>query len=182
MKLRSILVSLSLLVACSAAATDPGPGFASGTIVLLQPDWEIGERTIGGADALANYIEALFAAAEQEASEHAAVVPTSGVLVVAVRPGGRSRIWIEYGDNPQPEAMSSALLTRLHEVPAVPISEGTISFLVNFDLWGGGKPLTSRERPVFAPLPWREAAGRLGGSADTESIIDELWPPGEASE
>lgn len=182
MKLRSILISLLFLVACSASTADPGPGFASGTIVLLQPDWEIGKRTIGGADAMASYIEALLAAAEQQVSDHVAEAPSSGVLVVAVRPGGRSRIWLEYGDNPRPEALSAELLARLQRVPAVPITEGTISFLINFELWGGGKPLTSRERPVFVPMPWREAAGRLGGSADTESIIDELWPPGETAE
>jgi hypothetical protein len=152
------------------------PSFSSGSITLLQPEWEISQRIGGEAEPLAAYIKGIVAAAEEVVHAHAAGNPTSGVIVVAVRTNHRSRVWIEFGENPSPASLASAMATRIEAVAPPRVSTGTISFHINFDLWGGGKPLTNSERPVFAPAQWREAAGKLGGVADTEAILDSLWP------
>jgi hypothetical protein len=50
-----------------------------------------------------------------------------------------------------PEFIASELSGYLQSIPPPRVRGGTVSFLINIDLWGGGEPLNSTARPLFAP-------------------------------
>lgn len=174
--LRNVLLLLSSLSGAALCQEPVTPAFQSGSVVLLQPDAQFGERLSGDVESLASYMKVLFSTFEEEVGRQQPGEPTSGVMVVAVRPKGRSRVWLEFGDNPRPQALLAGLDGKLHAIAPPFVWGGPISFLVEFQLWGGGSPLTSRDQPVFVPLEWREAVARMGRPADTETVLDEVWP------
>jgi hypothetical protein len=178
MTLRNPLLLLLLVLSWPSIAGQPDSGhaFSSGAIVLLQPDAEMSERLGGDAGSLAVYIEELFATSAAVVNAYPVESGTTAVLVVALRPGGKSRVWLEFGDNVRPIELSAELRRRLEAVRPPLVWGGPISFLINVQLWGGGRPLTSSESPVFVPIEWRQAAERAGRPLDTEAILDAIWP------
>ena len=174
--LRALICVLASVAPAIATAQARPPAFSSGSIALLQPEAEMSERLSGDVDALAAYIQKLTAACAAAGEARPQGTGTTGVLVVALRPGGRSRVWLEYGPNDKPEDMASELSDHLESIPPPLVWGGTVSFLINIDFWGGGEPLTTSERPFFAPAEWQEAVKRAGHPLDTESILDRVWP------
>jgi hypothetical protein len=153
------------------------PAFESGDIALLQPEAEISGRIGGDAEALVSYIKALADACLEEAEKHRRMAGATGLLVVAVRPGYRSRAWLEFGRNSVDPAIVLGLRKRVEAVRPLRVHEGVISFSVSFDLWGGGEPVASPEKPLVMPAEWEAAVGKLGRPAETESVLDVVWPP-----
>lgn len=171
-----IALVLCLCTPSPSAQNLPATDFAYGAIALLQPDAEISGRVAGDVDGLTDYMKALFAVFESEAKAHPQSKGTSGVLVVVVRPNGRAKVWLEFGENPEPRDAMERIKHKLESVPPVRVFGRPISFLVNFDLWGGGKSLTSPENPVYAPEEWRRALKDSEGPVDLETLIDRVWP------
>ena len=176
MLLRNLLLFLLIISGGALCQELTTPTFQSGSVVLLQPESEFNERLASDVEGLAAYIKALSSTFEEEVGCHSHGEPTSGVLVVAVRPKGRSRVWLEFGNNPKPEQLLGVLHDKLLAVEPPLVWNGPISFLVEFELWGGGSPLTSHEGPVFLPIEWREVIARLDRPTDTETILDAIWP------
>ena len=173
------LVILALLTACirPAHATDTVlPAFRSGEVALYQPDDELRARIGDSAESLAAYIRALNVAAESVLATGKPHAGSTGAIVVAVKPGGRSKVWLEFGNNPFPEPEQKALLSRLQSVPPLEVRGGAILFAITFDAWGGGVPITTSDQPVPIPAAWRNAATASGGGALPDAVLDVLWP------
>ncbi len=68
--------------------------FRMQNLMLLQPDSVMRERA-EHIEALAAYVKALNAAASRELARVGTPRPAAGFVAVAVRPGGRSRIWLD---------------------------------------------------------------------------------------
>lgn len=175
-----LLRTLALLIAGFAPLLAPAqsldPPFASGSIVLLQPDRQLSERIGGDAGSLASYIHTLRTAFASQVEAHPPGRGTTGVLVVAVRPGGKSRVWLEFGPNERPDSLADSVKAHLESVQPPMVSGGPVSFLVNFELWGGGTPVTRPDRPMRAPAEWMQEVERAGRPLDTDAILDAVWP------
>ena len=168
-----------LAAACMhpAYATDGvPPAFRSGQVALYQPDDELRARIGDSAESLAAYIGALNVAAERVLAAGKPHAGSTGAIVVAVKPGRRSRVWLEFGNNPFPAAEKQALLSRLQSVPPLDVHGGALLFAITFEAWGGGVPITTSDQPVPIPAAWKEAAATSGGGALPEAVLDVLWP------
>ena len=77
-------------------------------IVLLQPDFVLKER-ISAAELLSNYIKAVQAVVEVTLNGEPPS-PTSGHLVLAVRPRGQSMVWLDFKPSlPHQQRLASKL-------------------------------------------------------------------------
>lgn len=81
--------SMAMLASGSVLAAEP---YRVENIMLLQPDFVLQERV--RIDELAQYIQAVNAATKANLESVAEPMPASGFVVMAVRPGGRSRAWL----------------------------------------------------------------------------------------
>ena len=85
-------------------------------------------------------------------------------------------MWLEFGPKPVPVMLVDLVRKKLEASEPPFVWGGPISLQVNFDLWGGGEPITSEANPAFAPAEWRRAVERIGAPADIETVLDAVWP------
>lgn len=138
-------------------------------VVLLQPEGVFAQR-LGGVEPLVNYIKALGAAATTFAGQQIRHSPSSGFVVLAVRPNRASRIWLDL-EQPLAEASASELISALMQVSTPDVNEGMVALAIKVGLWGGSA--TTRATPM--PAEWRAAAERAGRPLEVTQLIDLVW-------
>ena len=140
-------------------------------IVLLQPGTLIEQRVDGGADAMADYLKRLGEAAKEAMRENPQQIPSSGFIVVAVRPGGKTHAWFDF--KPALSDKTTAALTHVVETVApTPVKSGNVVFALRVSLWGARPP----EKYAPAPQEWRDAAKQAGHKLELDALVDQLWP------
>ena len=140
-------------------------------VVLLQPGTLIEQRVDGGADAMADYLKRLGDAETDAMRENRQQIPSSGFIVVAVRPGGRTHAWFDF--KPALSETTTAALTRVVETVApTPVKSGNVVFALRVSLWGAKPP------EKYAPVPpeWRDAGKQAGHKLDLDALVDQVWP------
>lgn len=165
---RALLAALCLCVDEPACAVEP---LRQHDVVLLQPGTLIEARVDGGADAMADYLKRLGAAATETMRAHPQQIPTAGFIVVAVRPGGRAHAWFDF--KPELSESTSAALTQVVEtVVPTPVRQGDLVFALRVSIWSSKPPA------AYAPAPpqWRDAAKAAGHPLDIDTLVDQLWP------
>lgn len=162
----SLAASLSAFPALSHAA----PAFTNAAIVLLQAD-ELMLQRVRSAQELAAYIKAVEVAAGQAIDGAFQRKPAGGFVVVAVKPGGRSRVWLDL-DAPLPAATQQALRAGIEAVPAPDVQGGPIVFAFKASFWGGRPPT----RGAPAPQQWKDEAARVGQKLEVGALVERLWP------
>jgi hypothetical protein len=164
---RMIAASLFLVLSCCAAqAAEPLTTYKA---VLLQPG-KVYEKRVASADALASYINSVDAVVKSTV-EHAGQQPrASGYIVVALRPGQRSHVWLDF-DEPVADSLRSELSAKIGSVMPIHVKEGTIAFALKVGLWGGTAP--SRAKPE--PKEWHDAQQKSLEPLDTEELLDAVW-------
>lgn len=172
---RALLTSLCLGSIGPAGAQDaappPAPAVLAHTdLVLLQPEALLRERT-GSTEALARYVQALQQAAVRALEAQFGRRPTGAFLVLAVKPGRRSRAWLDL-DSPWPEPLQQTLRRALEAVPPPEVQGGPIVFAIKGSLWGGRVPT----RAAPAPQAWRDEARRHEGKLDVAELVLAVWP------
>lgn len=136
-------------------------------VILLQPEEVIASR-VTGAETTAKFVNAMMQTLEGiDPARFGA--PSGGFVAVAVRPGGRSRIWLDLVPAP---ADAPSIVAALEALPAFDESEGTVVFAIRITVDGGTLP----EEMLPAPTSWREAASRMDEPADVETIVAHAWP------
>jgi hypothetical protein len=165
MKLITRLVVLWLVLAVTNTAFAKALYEMKG-IVLLQPESVLEERV--SAKALAPFIHSInqIAAEVLAGRDHN---PTGGFLVVAIRPGNQSAVWVDL-DPVLPSELSSALLTRLRAIPAPSVSGGPVVFAVGLGLAGG----TPKNAP--SPEAWKREAEAAGRPLMVDELVERVWP------
>lgn len=165
MKLIMRLVALWFALSFTNIAFAKTPYEMKG-IVLLQPESVLQERV--SVEALGSYIRSVDKiAAEVFAGRD--YNPTGGFLVIAIRPGNQSAVWIDM-DPVLKSELSSVLVTRLHAIPAPAVSDGPVVFAVGVGL-GGGAP---KNGP--SPEAWKREAGATGRPLRVDELVERLWP------
>jgi hypothetical protein len=148
-----------------------GPAFEVNLNVLFQPEEVLRER-VASAEAFAEYLKQVM---DTAAAYWAGVPPGEGravALVLAVKPGGRSRFWLEASPPGLDEGLVRGLLGRLQRLPAPAVRGGPVALALRATLWGcggtpGGWPHLPRE--------WQEAcAGRELLVPD--GVLAVVWP------
>jgi len=164
-----ILATLVALSAASAArAVEP---LVQHDVVLLQKGDIIDQRVDGGADAMAAYLKALGQAETETLRAHPAQIPSAGFIVVAVRPGGKTRTWFDF----QPalaDATMAALRQTVETTPTMTVKSGEIVFALRVSVWSDKPP------KAYAPAPqeWRDATKGMKPKPDVDTLVDMLWP------
>lgn len=105
-------------------------------VMLLQPDFMLQERV--RVDELAQYIRAVNAAAKASLENVADPAPSSGFLVMAVRPGGRSRAWLDFTP-PLAHATADELRSAVERVTPFQANEGRGGLCGALDIVGRGR-------------------------------------------
>jgi hypothetical protein len=140
-------------------------------VVLLQPGDVIDGRVDGGADALADYVRRIGNAATAAVKAHPSQIPSAGFIVVAARPAGKVRVWLDF--KPPLMAQTSADLDlAVRDSAPLPVKTGDVVFALRVGLWGSREPATHAP----APVEWREEAARAGRKLDIDDLVDRTWP------
>ncbi|HSW23514.1 MAG TPA: hypothetical protein VLJ62_12155 [Burkholderiaceae bacterium] len=137
--------------------------------MLLQPSAVLEER-VPSVDAMADYIKAIEAASREAVLASALRQSTGGFIVVAVRPGQKSKVWIDF-DTLLDSELSRQIITRATTVQPFEARQGPVVFALKVGLWGG------RESRRVAPSPpeWKAATKQAGRALDVDSLIRRVW-------
>jgi TonB family protein len=143
-------------------------GFETTNIVLYQPD-DVIQKRLPGTGHLAAYLEKIQRATEQFfAQTHA---PGSLQIVVAIRPGGKSRVWLT-GSGIEEKTLA-ALREQLGKIPPVAVQDGPVAFAICGTIADG--PETGDPTPM--PPEWQEAVKKLPQPvAVPDGLLDAVWP------
>ncbi|NDY93152.1 hypothetical protein [Ideonella livida] len=147
------------------------PAFTAAGIVLLQDGALLRER-LGDIDQLHLYLDALGEAAGQALAPLFPGRPAGGFVVVALRPGGARRLWLDF-EPELPPALQARLQPALASVAPPPVRDGLVVAALQASLWRGRLPT----RPAPAPTEWREAAARQAERLEVAALVDRVWPP-----
>jgi len=140
-------------------------------VVLYLPDRVMKKRADEAT--LSPYLQAAGAAAET-AVRAAPVQPgASGMVLVMVKPGGRSKAWVVTGEPaPSPETLAAAV-AAVEAVPAPAVREGPVLVGIGFDAWGGGAAPAGAQPPI--PRDWYAHFSKDGGRLD-DAFMATVWP------
>jgi hypothetical protein len=165
--MRALFV-LGILLVCHAAGHAAEALLKHG-VVLLQPSAVTQER-VPSVDAMADYIKAIEAAAQEAVAGHAARQSVSGFIVVAVRPGLKAKAWLDF-DTLVDLDLQRQIAVRVQAVQPFAAKGGLVVFAVKVGTWGA-KP---SKRQVPLPAEWRHAS-RDGAPQAVEALVQHLWP------
>lgn len=156
---------LLLTFASSAFASEP---LTQLNIVLLQPSSVLEER-VPNIDAMAEYIKAIQAASRAAVIESEAKQATGGYIVVAVRPGQQSKVWLDF-DTMLDLQLRKQIITKVSALKPFEASKGPVVFALKVALWNGKEPKRN------APLPpeWRNV-NRNGGPMEIGELVESIW-------
>lgn len=138
-------------------------------VMLLQPDFMLQERV--RVDELAQYIRAVNTAAKASLENVADPAPSSGFLVMAVRPGGRSRAWLDFTP-PLAHATADELRSAVERVTPIQANEGVVIFAVRSTLWGA--PATQQQGPF--PAEWKQVFDSMDAPIEISELVERAWP------
>lgn len=138
-------------------------------VVLLQPDIVMRE-CVHNLPAFASYIRSIEAAATKATVSPYPGSPTGGFLVVALRPGNRSRAWLDF--KPElPPRLAKAMLAHMTAVPSPMVTCGPVVFALRVSLWGGSTPTTN----LPFPAEWSAAVEEARRPLETGELVEKIW-------
>jgi hypothetical protein len=160
------LLFLGLWLAAGLAHAAQPATFAN--VVLLQGSAVMNER-VPDVDAMADYVKAVEAATADAVAAAPAKQSVGGFIVIAVRPGGQSRVWLDF-DALLDLDLRQRILSAARGVKPFEAAKGPVVFALKVALWDGRQ--TRRVAPV--PPEWKRAAK---GSPPPEvgELVESLW-------
>ncbi|HEX6018952.1 MAG TPA: hypothetical protein VFZ28_12715 [Burkholderiaceae bacterium] len=165
--MRAILFSgLIWMAAALALAAEP---IVKQGVVLLQPS-TILEQRVASVDAMAGYIKAVEAAAREAVQGSAVKQATGGFIVIAVKPGLKSKVWLDFDALLDPDT-SRQLAARITAVEPFEARQGPVVFALKVSLWGGRES----RRVAPAPADWKAATKQAGRQLDIDGMIQRVW-------
>ena len=139
-------------------------------IVLLQPEFILKDR-VPSVQALSEYVQSAQAAAAAAVRAQGTTAPNSGFIVIAVRPGLQSKVWLDF-DHPLPAALRTDLLNRVGAVKPFAARLGPVVFGIHVGLAGGAA--STRKQPQ--PAEWSAAASKLSEPIEIGDLVERIWP------
>lgn len=161
------LISLLFLALCNpfAQASEPVTPF---NVVLLQPS-DVLEQRVPSVDAMAQYIKAVQSAVRDAVIASGSKQSVGGFIIVAVRPGPQSRVWLDF-DTLLDLELQRQISSHVQAVEPFEARQGPVVFALKVGLWGG------KESKRIAPSPaeWKRAA-KGGPRLEVGELVDKLW-------
>ena len=157
-----------LLMVLAVFPVSAGTPYQTQSIVLLQPDFVLKER-VPSIDSLSGYIKAVQAATEATMGREAPS-PASGFVVLAVRPGGRSMVWLDF-QPALPDAVARRLTEAIQSVPPFEARGGVVVFALNATLWDA-----PAAQGFPNPSAWRKAMEGRSEPMEIGDLVDQVWP------
>lgn len=166
--LRALLLGLLLIaIAGPARAAEPLSQF---NVMLLQPSAVL-EQRVPSVDAMAAYIKAIEAAAREAVLASETRQAVAGFIVVAVRPGPQSRVWLDF-DGLTDLGLQRRLTERIQAVPPFEARQGPVVFALKLATWGA----RASKRMAPSPQAWKQAAPAGGGAPlEVGELVERLW-------
>ena len=160
---------LSVLIWMAAPLAPAAEPVTKHGVVLLQPSAVL-EQRVPSVDAMADYIKAIEAASREAVLASPLKQAAGGFIVVAVRPGQKSKVWLDF-DTLLDSEMGRQIIARATAVPPFEAREGPVVFALKVSLWQG------RESKRVAPSPpeWKAATKQAGRPLDVDSMIRRVW-------
>lgn len=172
------VLAVTAFAACTPGGTDapapveaPADAWVRKNIVLYLPG-RIMEARIDVAD-LSPYLKAANEAAAAAAKAQPTQPGASGMMLLMVKPGERSRAWIVTGEPAMKPDVVAALTAAAESVPAPPVRQAPILVGLQFDAWGGGAQPEGAVAPI--PLDWYAHFSEDGGVLD-DDLMAKVWP------
>lgn len=164
--MRALISSvLLLLAALGAQAAEPMTHF---NVVLLQPS-AVMERRVANIDAMADYIKAVQAAAREAVVASGATQAVGGFVVLAVKPGHQSRVWLDF-DALLDLEMRRQITNSVQAVPAFEVTEGPVVFALKVATWDAKES----KRVAPSPIEWKKATPK-GKPLEIGKLVEKVW-------
>ncbi len=177
MKKVSLVVLLTTLTVFlsfkNAFAEDKKDVFSMSGLILYQEDQVMRDRIASNISLLADYSLILEARAKEVFKNAEPQDGVSGVIVVTIKPGNQSRMWLALENDTLPETLKQNVLQELSSVKTIPVKKGPIMFGLRFDAWGGGKPL-EESHPI--PQEWKDVIKDNNPVIIPDTPLAVLWP------
>jgi hypothetical protein len=164
--IRALLGTLCLLLPQMAFAAEAITNLG---VVLLQHGNVI-EQRVQSVDAFADYVRKVEAAAATALRLEFQRKPAGGFIVVAARPNGRSKAWLDF-DPGVPGATQDSIRKSIEAVRPLDVKTGVVVFAIKVSVWGGKPP--SRVAP--APAEWKAQADRAGKPLEVSELVERVW-------
>ena len=164
--MKMAIALLGILVGSSASASEP---YSVQNLMLLQPDFVLSERV--QTEDLSNYIKSINSAAKTILAGTVKPAPTAGFIVVAVRPGRQSKVWLDFSPA-LPLVVATQLRSSLERVVPFEAKDGVVVFAINSTIWGAAA--TERQGPW--PAEWQEAMKHADDAIEIGDLVDRVWP------
>ena len=159
-----------VLLCTAAAFTHAAEPFSKHNVVLLQSSALL-EARVGSVDAMAEYIRAVEAAATQAVGAGASRRPAAGFIVIAVRPGPRANVWLDFDAPPPSLETSRALVANIAAVKPFEVRDGPVVFALKVGLWDAFES----KRLAPSPAEWRAATRKAGRQLEIDALIEQVW-------
>jgi hypothetical protein len=176
--MKAIILALFTFLAVSSAtfALDAAKGFETDSVVLYQPNSVLQAR-LGSVTDLAAYIKQVQAACSEFFAT--ATNPENFHIVVAVRPGNRSRVWFISSVLPATDFSRDPLRKKLEAISPCDVRSGPVAFAIAAKLAGGnGKIPKGGEKDFRPPIPkeWSDAQIAKNSGPVPDCYLDVIWP------
>ncbi len=169
-RLLVLLAPLLFSISPSAAAQEK-PAFETTSLTVYQA--EILETVMPDVDQLTGYLDRLQDVAKQRFAAVKGQPGVSGSIVIAVKPGGKRRIWVMSPASIAP-AIRSSIEAALMAQPQSMDLKGVFLIAINFDAWGGGENWPPNA-PGPLPPEWERQIPPEGVMLD-DAFLLKVWP------
>jgi hypothetical protein len=158
-----------------SAAVQPakaeGVAFDLRQSILYQPDDVLRQR-VASQDVFINYLKQVIEASTAFWAGEPAAAPRAVTLVVAIKPGGRSRFWLDVTPEALPAEQQARLTARLAAIAVPLVRGGPVAVALHASLWGGSPAEGGWH---FIPDEWQRACA--GDQLIVpDGILERVWP------
>ncbi len=165
--MRSLLFFASFVVAAICAhAAEPITNF---NVVLLQPG-AVMEKRVANIDAMADYIKAVQAASREAVVASGATQAVGGFIVLAVKPGQKSRVWLDF-DTLLDLEMRKQITNSVKAIQPFDVTEGPVVFALKVATWDAKES----KRVAPSPAEWKQKATRNGKPLEIGKLVEKVW-------
>ena len=164
--MRTLILSVLLFFTCvSARASEP---LTNGGIVLLQPDFVLQER-VPNVEAFAAYISAVEGAGRAALVESKQRSASGGFIVAAVRPGAKSKVWLDFKP-PLPLELKASLISKIQSVSPFSARSGPVVFAIKASIWGG-----ALRQDMPSPIECQAVSRKAGRPLEIGDLVERVW-------
>lgn len=146
----------------------PSPVFQVARLFRYQPE-EVLRRRIANFETWNRLINQVIETASDYWAAQPIGLPMSALLVVAVKPGEKSRFWMDCASGTIDTVLVRRLLTQLEELPVPTVREGPVAVAIHTAIWGGNHGAWE-----FIPKEWQEACEQ-DALPVPDGILELIW-------